>query len=119
LYRSLTVAAQSFNSLVTIPVYPIAEIAARSVARLPHHGAPAEPGAVYLYWPWQTPCGEFGKSNVRVMPTRRLALKERTKTMSQKYAKLKSLLKELFQLDRPDLDFGLYRIMHAKYITAE
>ena len=34
--------------------------------------------------------------------------------MSQKYKKLKTLLKELFQLDQPDLDFGLYRIMHAK-----
>jgi adenine-specific DNA-methyltransferase len=34
--------------------------------------------------------------------------------MSQKYEKLKSLLKELFQLDQPELDFGLYRIMHAK-----
>ncbi len=34
--------------------------------------------------------------------------------MSAKYDKLKSLLKELFQLDQPDLDFGLYRIMHAK-----
>jgi len=34
--------------------------------------------------------------------------------MSQKYEKLKTLLKELFQLDQPDLDFGLYRIMHAK-----
>src|SRR3954451_15395184 len=34
--------------------------------------------------------------------------------MSQKYEKLKSILKELFQLDQPDLDFGLYRIMHAK-----
>src|SRR5947199_898559 len=34
--------------------------------------------------------------------------------MSQKYDKLKSLLKELFQLDQPDLDFGLYRIMHTK-----
>lgn len=34
--------------------------------------------------------------------------------MSKKYEKLKSLLKELFQLDQPDLDFGLYRIMHAK-----
>src|SRR5262249_40927491 len=34
--------------------------------------------------------------------------------MSQKYEKLKVLLKELFQLDQPDLDFGLYRIMHAK-----
>ena len=34
--------------------------------------------------------------------------------MSQKYDKLKTLLKELFQLDQPDLDFGLYRVMHAK-----
>lgn len=29
-------------------------------------------------------------------------------------ARLTSLLKELFQLDQPDLDFGFYRIMHAK-----
>ncbi len=34
--------------------------------------------------------------------------------MSQKYQKLKELLNTLFQLDQPDLDFGLYRIMHAK-----
>jgi adenine-specific DNA-methyltransferase len=34
--------------------------------------------------------------------------------MSQKYEKLKTLLEELFQLDQPDLDFGLYRVMHAK-----
>ena len=34
--------------------------------------------------------------------------------MSEKFDKLTSLLKELFQLDQPDLDFGLYRIMHAK-----
>jgi adenine-specific DNA-methyltransferase len=34
--------------------------------------------------------------------------------MNAKYEKLKTLLKELFQLDQPDLDFGLYRIMHAK-----
>lgn len=34
--------------------------------------------------------------------------------MSQKYEKLRSLLQELFQLDQPDLDFGIYRIMHAK-----
>ena len=30
------------------------------------------------------------------------------------YDKLIALLKELFQLDQPDLDFGFYRIMHAK-----
>ena len=34
--------------------------------------------------------------------------------MTQQYAKLKALLQELFQLDQPDLDFGLYRVMHAK-----
>ena len=34
--------------------------------------------------------------------------------MSQKYEKLKTLLKELFQLDRPDLDFGFCRVMHAR-----
>jgi adenine-specific DNA-methyltransferase len=34
--------------------------------------------------------------------------------MSQNFEKLKDLLKTLFQLDQPDLDFGLYRIMHAK-----
>ena len=34
--------------------------------------------------------------------------------MSQSFDKLIDLLKELFQLGRPDLDFGLYRIMHAK-----
>ena len=34
--------------------------------------------------------------------------------MSQKHEKLKTLLKELFQLNQPDLDFGLYRVMHAK-----
>ena len=31
-----------------------------------------------------------------------------------KFKKLVSLLRELFQLDQPDLDFGIYRIMHAK-----
>src|SRR5437879_11904549 len=34
--------------------------------------------------------------------------------MTERYEKLIALLKELFQLDKPDLDFGLYRIMHAK-----
>ena len=36
--------------------------------------------------------------------------------MSQQYEKLKDLLRELFQLDQPDLDFGLYRVMHAKSV---
>jgi len=31
-----------------------------------------------------------------------------------KFKKLVTLLKELFQLNQPDLDFGIYRIMHAK-----
>jgi adenine-specific DNA-methyltransferase len=30
------------------------------------------------------------------------------------FDKLIRLLKELFQLDQPDLDFGLYRVMHAR-----
>ncbi|MEI6639310.1 MAG: site-specific DNA-methyltransferase, partial [Chlorobium sp.] len=34
--------------------------------------------------------------------------------MTRNYDKLKTLLIELFQLNQPDLDFGLYRIMHAK-----
>jgi hypothetical protein len=34
--------------------------------------------------------------------------------MSQKYKELKTFLQELFQLDQPDLDFGLYRVLHAK-----
>jgi adenine-specific DNA-methyltransferase len=34
--------------------------------------------------------------------------------MSQNFEKLKTLLQELFQLNQPDLDFGLYRVMHAK-----
>ena len=34
--------------------------------------------------------------------------------MSQKYEKLKTLLMELFQLDQPDLDFGIYRVLHAR-----
>ena len=31
-----------------------------------------------------------------------------------RFGRLMKLLKELFQLDKPDLDFGFYRIMHAK-----
>jgi adenine-specific DNA-methyltransferase len=34
--------------------------------------------------------------------------------MSKQFDKLVALLKELFQLDQPELDFGLYRIMHAR-----
>lgn len=31
-----------------------------------------------------------------------------------KLKRLVEKLKELFQLDQPELDFGIYRIMHAK-----
>jgi adenine-specific DNA-methyltransferase len=34
--------------------------------------------------------------------------------MTQAYGKLKELLRELFQFDRDDLDFGIYRIMNQK-----
>lgn len=34
--------------------------------------------------------------------------------MTENYQRLIKLLKELFQIDRPDLDFGIYRIMNQK-----
>ena len=34
--------------------------------------------------------------------------------MRDNYSKLRNLLQELFQLDRADLDFGIYRIMNQK-----
>lgn len=34
--------------------------------------------------------------------------------MSQKFVNLKTLLMELFQLNQPELDFGLYRVMAAR-----
>lgn len=37
-----------------------------------------------------------------------------TEANPAKFKKLVTLLRELFQLDQPDLDFGIYRIMHAK-----
>lgn len=42
------------------------------------------------------------------------SLQEQGSLMTKQYDKLKDLLRTLFQLDQPDLDFGLYRIMHAK-----
>jgi adenine-specific DNA-methyltransferase len=33
---------------------------------------------------------------------------------SDSYNKLKNVLKEVFQLDQADLDFGIYRIMNQK-----
>lgn len=34
--------------------------------------------------------------------------------MTEQFRQLKELLEKLFQLDKPDLDFGIYRIMHAR-----
>jgi adenine-specific DNA-methyltransferase len=34
--------------------------------------------------------------------------------MTQQFDRLEQLLRELFQLNEPELDFGLYRILHAK-----
>ena len=34
--------------------------------------------------------------------------------MPANYDKLKGLLRELFQMDQADLDFGIFRIMNAK-----
>jgi len=34
--------------------------------------------------------------------------------MNTRFEKLKALLRELFQLDQPELDFGIYRIMQAR-----
>ena len=34
--------------------------------------------------------------------------------MNHKYERLTTLLKELFQLDQPDLDFGIYRVLHVR-----
>ena len=39
--------------------------------------------------------------------------------MNEKKQRLLSLMREMFQLDQPDLDFGLYRIMHAKRAQVE
>lgn len=39
--------------------------------------------------------------------------------MTDSQSKLKSLLRELFQLDNADLDFGIYRIMNAKRVEIE
>lgn len=33
---------------------------------------------------------------------------------NSKLTKFTSLLNELFQLNQPELDFGIYRIMHAR-----
>jgi adenine-specific DNA-methyltransferase len=39
--------------------------------------------------------------------------------MTDSQTKLKGLLRELFQLDNADLDFGIYRIMNAKRVEIE
>ena len=38
---------------------------------------------------------------------------------SEKFDRLKDLLRAMFQLDRGDLDFGLYRIMNLKAAEIE
>ncbi len=43
--------------------------------------------------------------------------KPRTATAEKQKKRLIRVLEELFQLDQPDLDFGFYRIMHAKAST--
>ena len=40
-------------------------------------------------------------------------------TPQQLRSRLLKKLKELFQLDQPDLDFGFYRIMHAKSVQVQ
>ena len=37
-----------------------------------------------------------------------------TEINNSNYKKLKNVLKEVFQLDQADLDFGIYRIMNQK-----
>ena len=37
-----------------------------------------------------------------------------TDVSQEKFDRLKALLRDMFQLDRGDLDFGLYRIMNLK-----
>ena len=34
--------------------------------------------------------------------------------MTAKFQELVAKLKEIFQLDKPELDFGIYRIMHMR-----
>ena len=48
------------------------------------------------------------------LPSRSVLSTRETDRMSQRYEKLITLLKELFQLDQPDLDFGIYRVLHAR-----
>lgn len=43
-----------------------------------------------------------------------MQLKTVTEEMDDMFEKLLEKLKELFQLNQPELDFGIYRIMHAK-----
>jgi adenine-specific DNA-methyltransferase len=40
-------------------------------------------------------------------------------TPQQLRSRLLKKLKELFQLDQPDLDFGFHRIMHAKSVQVQ
>ncbi|MBP7793215.1 MAG: hypothetical protein KA120_09180 [Candidatus Goldbacteria bacterium] len=39
--------------------------------------------------------------------------------MQKQYEKFKDILREMFQMDQADLDFGIYRIMNAKRAEIE
>ena len=46
-------------------------------------------------------------------------MSDRTPQSIEKFERLKAILREMFQLDRGDLDFGLYRIMNLKAAEIE
>ena len=46
-------------------------------------------------------------------------MSDRTPQSIEKFNRLKAILREMFQLDRGDLDFGLYRIMNLKAAEIE
>ena len=46
-------------------------------------------------------------------------MSDRTPQSIEKFDRLKAILREMFQLDRGDLDFGLYRIMNLKAAEIE
>jgi len=63
----------------------------------------------------QASVGKFYRKGARVrLPDGGSDQRPDTDRRTPQFDKLIALLKELFQLDRPDLDFGFYRIMHAK-----
>ena len=46
-------------------------------------------------------------------------MNDQTPQSIEKFDRLKAILREMFQLDRGDLDFGLYRIMNLKAAEIE